>query len=362
MTGQRGRLHRQHREDAGHQVEDQPAEEGEGQGADHTHARNERSPGRGCRGLHRRGDGRRPRPRGPRGRRTGLGVQHIGAGLQRQHARDWPERLKGGAGNEGQGQAVRSAFHGLRLGVVDDGGIVRIEVGPGGVGALQHRARDRQLEHAALPGDGGGEILGLGRGGQHLGDRLAEAGVEAGRAGGHRQVEGELARLGHTDVGADQQVGLGGQVDGLAGPGVGGDLDGNRQIDLVGVDVVHQRSGDEPPRRRPDDLARAPAGGQGPFDLGRLARIARIAPIGMPPRRDRLVQGDVDGRSGDRGPGLGREFEAEMLGPDRPRLGGARHEPQPGDRCGDLCGFSDHGRRYSTEVRAPGWPAYDRSP
>src|SRR5262245_52841789 len=71
-----------------------------------------------------------------------------------------------------------------------------------------------------------------------------------------------------------------------------GELD--RQHDLTLVAEAHERAHGQTLRTRPDDRSRDEALGQVPLDARRLARVARIDPVGMPTGGDALVQPDPE--------------------------------------------------------------------
>ena len=327
VAGQRGGLHRQDREDARHQVEDQPAQEGEGRSQRQAERAARRAAGFGGRAKARSAGRERTLGRGDLIRLAAHGQHpgHGGRGLR---------LLKGVAGRQRQGQAVGAALDGLRLGVVDDRGVEGEEVGVRKVGALQRLASDRQGQHQPLLGE---DARQTGRGrriGQGLGDRTAPLGIRLGQTLGDRQRQGQLGVLGNADLLADQERGLGLEGDDFARLGVGRRGDRDRQHHLVLVAVVHQRPGRLARRRRPDDVAGGPAARQGPGDPGGLAAVAGIAPVGVPALVDLLAQGDVGGRARRDRLVARHQLGDQMAGVHR--LGGGRQRPDEGESRQEL--------------------------
>ena len=276
-------LHGEHREHAGHQVQDQAAQQGEQQRLDQREllAARARPATRSARRRDRAwpttskaclrlavgrllGQHQRAGKLGGQGR---LGI----AALQRDADALGADagRLLGHAGDRspvGREEIDVADGVGLQaLGFDDQRGIARL----GDAVARRPRALHRQLLARLVEDRAGG-----GRRGR------------AGRR--HRQGELELAVLGDADVLAHQPVGVGRELE--AARGVGGRRDAHQQHGLVLEAVVDDAADVEEMRPRPDDGIGLGAVGQLPGDLGRQARIARVLPVGVPLRPDGLAQ------------------------------------------------------------------------
>lgn len=219
--------------------------------------------------------------------------------------------------------------------MVDGAGIEGEEVGVGEVHAFHGRTGDRQGDPLTLPGEDSVEAGGGGSVGQRLGDGRAPLGVRLGQAVGDGKGDGEDGVLGHADVGADQERYGGLQGHGLTGPGAGRDHDRHGQQHLVVIAVVHQRAGRLARGGGPDDVARAPPGGQGPDDARGVAGVAGIAPIGVPALVDLLAQSDVGGGARRDALVAGHQLGLDMAGVDRlGRSGEGRQQDQCGQNLG----------------------------
>ncbi len=107
---------------------------------------------------------------------------------------------------------------------------------------------------------------------------------------------------------------------GLPRHGRGRNLDRRRQQHLACVGVVHQGAGHHPLGNGPDELAGAPSRRQRPLGFGGTARVAGIAPVGVPARVDPLADGDIDRAAGDR-LALGHQLGLDVARPRRLRIG-----------------------------------------
>ncbi|MNK94199.1 hypothetical protein D3C87_1143920 [compost metagenome] len=205
-AAKRRRLHRQDGEDAGHQVQDQPAQQGE-------QGRLQEGGGRrGGRGLLRRlavADGGLARSAGQG--RTRIGGNLPGAEIGGQDSGQRGFQTVGGqaaTGGEAQGQALRAALADLGGGVVDDPALEGEEVGPFGRGAVQRPAGGGQGQSAVGEGRAGLDPGGTGGRGDHVLHGLAVARIQRGGALAHRQVQGQVQILRHAHlVAADVEVG-----------------------------------------------------------------------------------------------------------------------------------------------------------
>ncbi len=179
----------------------------------------------------------------------------------------------------------------------------------------------------------------------------------------HRQVQRGGFR--DADVVADQPVGHRLQLQGAAGLGIGRCGEAQRQQQVVFIAVVDQGPDGQAARRRPFDRPDLGAGGQGPGQRGRQARITRIAPIGVPVRNVLQPQADLQRLPGLHAAAAGHQFGGDMLGAHRlgagsgcracQRSGGQHGRPEAGDqarevaagawqrRCCSLCGVSGGG-------------------
>ncbi|MNS96123.1 hypothetical protein D3C72_1304090 [compost metagenome] len=322
-------LHRQNREDAGHEVEDQAAEQGE-QGGLSKGGQIDRGLGRRFAAGQGAGAGR------ARQSRAGRCGDFPGAEVGGEDAGDRSRQALGGqaaSGGDGQGQAVRAALAGLDGGVVDDAAFEGEEIGPCRRGAgpdLGKRSAGRAQDQLAVRELSAGLDPGGTRGRLDDGlDGRAMARVQRRGAVLNLEVQRQIEVFGHAHlVAADEDVGDDLEPQGLAGASVGGDVDGNRQEDGVGIAVVHQALQALTLGQGPDDLAGLDPGGQGPVQGGGAAGIPLVAPIGVPAGLNLLAYGDDGGRAG-RGPGAHRDqFSLDPLGALRPggRGGGARLE------------------------------------
>ncbi|MNE18639.1 hypothetical protein D3C80_1116860 [compost metagenome] len=199
--------------------------------------------------------------------------------------------------------------------MVDDAALEREEIGPFRR-CVRQRAAGRRQGQRAVGKDGARLDSGRpGGDGDHVLHQLAEAWVQRRGAVAHRQVQRQVQILGHAHlVAANVEVGGDTQGQGLAGAGRGRDLDRHGQEDRVRVAVVHQALQTLTFRQGPQDVAGRDPSGQRPGQGGGAARVALVAPIGVPARLDLLTNGD-DRRRARRGPGAHRDqFGLDSLG------------------------------------------------
>ena len=308
VLGEGQHLDGQHREHAGHEVEDQAADQ----------CTDERRPER---------DGRAAAP-GWRGGAGGVGLQRLlqfGRDGGGQRGGRWPaalhRRLQAHArgagafsGRVGQGQHQRHLGGAVAaLGRERDAGRPAVAfpgLRPGGAGFDQARRFGEELQFLPLPGgrqtaDAGLQEARLGReravaGGLVLRrrgpGRVERCAVQRGGAL-HRDAQAEVALLGNAFLPAGQPGGVELDLDVAAREGrVHGQRHGQQHGAVV--TVVGQALQRELARRGPGDLARAHAGGQGPLQFGRQAGVARVFPVGVPVRRVLQLQADPDRRTG----------------------------------------------------------------
>ncbi len=157
-----------------------------------------------------------------------------------------------------------------------------------------------------------------------------EGGVKhrAVQAGGplHRDAQREPAFFGNALLAAGQPGGVELHLQ-VAAVEAGGDGQRHRQQHRAVVAVVGQRAERELARRGPGDVARRHTGGQGPFELGRQARVARVLPVGVPLGGVAELQPDPDSFPRARAVGrVGQQFGAHLVGLRRRLDGGAREQ------------------------------------
>jgi hypothetical protein len=197
------------------------------------------------------------------------------------------------------------------------------------------------------------------RGGQRLrqaGSGLSEQGCMAGRRGAGRHIQRELAGLGNADLLADQPVG--GQLDlQRAALEFRAQRQRHGQQQLALIAVIDQRADRQALRRRPGDLADRDAGWQLPIHARRQARVAGVAPVGVPmwlvldqeAQPGRLAGLQALGRMGDQfGPHLlGRDHSALGLGHD----GQQKAQREPVEKTTEEADGRNHAG--SVEARGP---------
>ena len=172
MPGQGGSLHGQDGEDAGHEIEDETAQEGEGDGAQ------EAATAAGRRGS----GGGRAKARGPCGDGTWPGVDLVDLAV---HLKDPGEAGgRGGTrrGLQGEGQPVRSAIEGLGGGMVDDTPDIGEEIDRPGVAPGDRCARGGQSQARGSGFQDGLDLTGPGRGGKGGFDLRGPDGIGGSRA------------------------------------------------------------------------------------------------------------------------------------------------------------------------------------
>ena len=287
--GEGERFQRQDREDARHQIEDQPAEKGEDD--------RERQPDRGiaARGRARLvGDGC-----GRARARIESGVEEVaGRGnalpLEDEHALEHLELLGlAVAPLQGELQPVALPLGLLRRRVDDLAPGERQESDC--LGLLRQRladAVDLDRHRVALGPDASRPLRGLGQPLDGRDDRVGGGGrLSLGGAGNDGDVEPRFTLLGNADVLADEPLGLGEEARG-AGLCILRHHQAREQQHLVGVTEVHQGPDRNRLRHRPVDGAELETVRRLPLDGRRLARVARIDPVGVPAGVDDLFQRD----------------------------------------------------------------------
>ena len=302
---QRGGLHGQDRKDAGHQIEDESAEDREQQGLGEGHqiaaavrvsrpgirvgSRSEHA-GSGC----------------ACGQRTRLGPDFPGSGGRHQHTPDRPGQARRpglAARPKSQDQTLRSPCAGLGGRMVDDPSLKGEEIAGPRIASGQGPAGRAQGQYAVLQRDPRRDPRRSRRVLQHRSDRGTVARVQRRGTVADPQVQpqGQFVRNAHLGA-ADEEQGLDDQGQGCPGSRRGRDLDRDRQIDRARIAVVHQPRDSLPFGHRPDDVAGADTLGQGPGQGRGSAGIPRVAPIGVPVRPDGLFDRHHGRRSGG-GPG-----------------------------------------------------------
>ncbi len=197
---------------------------------------------------------------------------------------------------QGQRQVIAAHVQGLRRRVIDQAPRRRIEE------RVAHGARcnavARELEHAAraLEADARGErrrarLRGLGGDEQ----RRFRGGL---RAGGDREVEAERAFLGNADALAHQPGRIARDREAIAWLERRGRRHRHREGGRALVAEIDQRAERQPMGGAERQLTGARAVGQAQGQLGGLAGIARVGPIGVPALREFLVQRDAERLAG----------------------------------------------------------------
>ena len=287
-AGEPGEAHgldREHRKDAGHQIEDEAAQEGEAEDAPERRGQ----PGRCAAGrgadlevvgrAARPGDGEHPRERGI--------LAEIAAGLQ------------------GERHPVRPRCEWLGRGVVERAGGFREERGVAGAGQGMAGNGERAIRSDARV------KLALAR---EVPVRRGEERGLRGRSGGApRQVERELAVLRDADLRADEPVRLRPDRQRAA---VRRRRDRHREEHLARIGVGHQRAFGQALRRGEFDRSGPGALRQGKRELRRRAGRARIFPVGVPAGGETQTE---------RGAQLGAGLPGIGLGDERGRRVPARH-------------------------------------
>ena len=304
-------LHRQDREHAGHQVQQEAAGQREGHRLQQRHARRRGGAGRGAEreGLAR---GAAVEPLGQhehavdgRGRRPGeLSPRHLDRDAAGVDPRLLGRRVVDGAPASGiephlgdalGGEAARGHGEGDRLRRRREGRGPRARRGQGLSRPRDERRPDRMRPR--LPrGDGQRE-----RDRRLLGNALLLADQPARPAGqGHPRARDEVGRRRHRDG----------------------------EHHLIRVAVAHGRPDTDALGMRPGDVARREARGQRPVDLRRLPRIAGIDPVRVPARGDRLAEPDPERLARRDGVALAHELDRDprTAGPRRASLCGRRRE------------------------------------
>jgi len=310
--GEAERLQAEDREDAGHDVEDQPAEQSAEQ------RRHQARPLDTARFLGRLGNRR-------------AGGRHIaGPGGQgkarappdRKHALERPDRAGLPPGRRLDDQEIAAARQALRRGIAERIGGAREEIG-----AVDRRARRQRDGEANPPALDREPRLGA----QWAGQSLAPG--HEGGIGGPRRAGAEIDRhagaFGHADfVGADEVIEPRIDRKGNAGLCALGQADRRQQRIFAFVDIVHQPGDAEPHGHRILERIGAPALGQPPLDARLGAGVARIAPIAVPARLRPHDECKRDGGAGRRGRRLGDQAHLHMARPLRARGAGAQQGEQ----------------------------------
>ena len=283
-------LDRQDGEDAGHQIEQKPAAQGQ-----------KRDPGEvercrfrqgclaqvdRCRQKLRRNLGRAPLPASAGidfiGDHTAPGVVDLFLGgktrlADEQHARVFAQHVRLGSMAHQPGlEGVELQIPPLRCSVAEDTAF-----------QTQHQTATAQ---AHLRGEG---LVGL-RHGVQRGADIPIAILVTHRRITDRQAQFQTAVFGDADVLADQPGGIDDEINAIAGKVRRyGDRQRQRHFGLVAIihDVGAERQFF---RRRPGDLAHFDTVGHRPVELDRKAVIAWIAPIGVPALRDHLMDTDAE--------------------------------------------------------------------
>jgi hypothetical protein len=173
-------------------------------------------------------------------------------------------------------------------------------------------------------GEGEDELLGaavdgdVGAGGERLrqqGEGLAERshGLRYGRGRADDEIQTEVRLAGDADLAADEPVDGGVNVDG-AGLDGGRGGEGDREGGGVLVAEVHQGAEREAAGHGKLQGSGGDAGGQGPFDVGRLTGVAGVVPIDVPLLFHGEDEASLQGSAGGDGGAEARQLGGEVLG------------------------------------------------
>lgn len=325
-------LDEDHRQNARHEVEDQPAREGEGQRKPEpdvpAFGGHDEADRRARRGL--RADS--SDQRGSRRRRQFGGAGDAALTPCQDADRGWLGQLV--IRRPRQSDLDRPALSGHRLccGVVDQRGRIGKEAQLGRVGG---ESRYAEREAFALRLEPSELAMRPRQGGERPGNPLLRTRI-GDALGCDRQVEREAAFLGDTDLVADEPGRLRLESERLARPRRLRNGDRDRQNHAVLEAEVHQRLEREGLRGRPGDRPRARSTRERPLDAGRFAGIAGVAPVGMPARGDLLVECDVELLARLHRVALGDKRGSDARGYSRGRLRGdrCRHRQSERERGG----------------------------
>ena len=130
------------------------------------------------------------------------------------------------------------------------------------------------------------------------GEQILDGRIGNGRVGSDRQRQFQLCFTRNANIRTDEPRHRGIEMRRGAGLDIPGCSYGHQQVDSIAVAVIAESVDDEALRHRPHDVAGGKASRQGPGNLGRQTGIPRVAPVGMPARRDIEVQ--IDPQSGPR--------------------------------------------------------------
>ncbi len=305
---QRKPLEEQHREDTRHQVQQQPTQERQTDGAEQG---NVRGFGRGC--------GRFAGARGRCGNysRNDWRSELIGFGVREldQAVESFGQARRILGANNPDADAVRKQVDGLIGGILDDPTVEGVELSvlfgrPG-------LERDSDLLVAANRADAhpGRQRL---RQLSHCFTQRSNQRRLSHRPGNGIEIQSEMSFARQALAGADQPVDVRVEMH-LTGlrPRRGGDREG--EGDLVFVAEVHQRAERQALGSRELQRPGGDAFGQRPVDLGRLAGVTGVDPVNMPvlfdgddqPSLHAAANGNLRGQRG--------EFDGEVRGFERAR-------------------------------------------
>ncbi|MDI3260106.1 MAG: Ig-like domain-containing protein [Sinobacteraceae bacterium] len=326
------RFDRQHREHAGHQIEDQATEQRE----DQRQPQSDLVRGR------RWHQGRRLRGGQRHGRhRAGLGMDLPGldavAVVDHQHAVHLRRSLDVGLVELlRQAQlAGRIVVHPLRGGMFDQviGVGKELDVASRELGAFY-----AQREIPAADGEAHFPVRrrGLRKFGARLGKRGLRARIRGWRAARRddRQSQGKLGRTGNAHVLAHQPARFGARGERLADRPVRRHMQCHRQQRFAVVAVVDDVAEDLAMRIRPLQRSGGDARRQIPVQRGRQSGVARIAPIDVPARLRNDAQGELVVGARDQALVFRHQLGGDVLGA---HFVGGRGQQRGGDPQSGIC-------------------------
>ena len=320
----RERLHRQDREDAGHQVQDQAAQHGE---QDRLEERGARGGGGGC-CLGDRSAGERQLEGA---RRRAIARGHDQDAIDCLRRLDLRRIAQAPAGRHAHGEALACSLRQLRGRGLDEAAregeeedALRVDAGP--------RWRLEIKDDRALPQvEAGGERATLqGLGLARAGKGLLPLRIDRRFALDDGQRQLERCILGDTDVLAGKPGGLDPEADRRPGDEARRHGDVDRQQHAVRVAVVCKLAKGNALGVWPVDLARRDALRQGPGQRRGLARFTGVAPIGVPAGLHHLRQAQRNRATcGGHAGALGDEARLEAWRGDNVACGGGRQQRHP---------------------------------
>ena len=341
VRGEAQNLQRQHREHAGHQIQQQSAEQRQGdRGAQRQRALRGRERQRQRRGRGRRGScDHRSRKRDVDLHRALVAPESRGRFEDAGNSREFADSLHGNRQRERPARAIaRKLLRGARL---DLPGAVREEAQLADVrgrGSAGRRRQDQIDDRAPRRGAGAPAADGARKRCARPGDRSTPMRVgwrACAALGRDRQDQGQIRAFGNADFLADQPVGARRQSDRLRIGDLAGIRDIGQQQHLAFVAIVDQRTDRQRLRRRPLYRSSAQRRRELPGEGRRQPGIPGILPIGVPAAIHRQPQCDRQRLARNERCALGHQFRLDVGGPHRSGMHdrGRRSEQ---NRCNQL--------------------------